>query len=290
MAAPIRIKRRASGAAGAPEELENAELAFNEVDNVLYYGKGTGGAGGKATNVIPIGGDGAMVTLTGEQTVSGKKTFSTSPAVPTPTQNGDAVNKQYVDQKMADAGVGDMLKSAYDSNDDGKVDAADTADSVPWGGVTNKPSTFPPSAHNHDDRYYTETEMDGMLGAKAPLASPAFTGTPTAPTPTGGDDSTKLATTAFVQAALTALIGAAPATLDTLQEIAEALGDDPNFVNTVMTAIGERLAKASNLSDLADMAAARGNLGLGSMATQNANNVAITGGTIDGIILDGGTF
>ena len=47
MANTIRIKRRASGgAAGAPASLENAELAYNEVDDVLYYGKGTGGAGG----------------------------------------------------------------------------------------------------------------------------------------------------------------------------------------------------------------------------------------------------
>ena len=49
MANTIRIKRRASGNAGAPTSLENAELAYNEVDDILYYGKGTGGAGGSAT-------------------------------------------------------------------------------------------------------------------------------------------------------------------------------------------------------------------------------------------------
>jgi len=76
MANTLRIKRRASGAAGAPGSLENAELAFNEVDNTLYYGKGTGGAGGTATTVIPIGGDGSFVSLTGDQTVAGTKTFS----------------------------------------------------------------------------------------------------------------------------------------------------------------------------------------------------------------------
>ena len=51
MANTIRIKRRATGAVGAPTALANAELAFNEVDNTLYYGKGTGGAGGTATTV-----------------------------------------------------------------------------------------------------------------------------------------------------------------------------------------------------------------------------------------------
>lgn len=77
MSNTIRIKRRApGGAAGAPTSLENAELAFNEVDDVLYYGKGTGGAGGAASQVIPIGGPGAYVDLTTNQTIGGNKTFS----------------------------------------------------------------------------------------------------------------------------------------------------------------------------------------------------------------------
>lgn len=65
MANNIRIKRRAAGgASGAPSSLANAELAFNEQDNVLYYGKGSGGAGGTATQVIAIGGPGAFLPLT----------------------------------------------------------------------------------------------------------------------------------------------------------------------------------------------------------------------------------
>jgi hypothetical protein len=76
MSNTIRIKRRATGDSGAPSSLQNAELAFNEVDNTLYYGKGTGGAGGSATSVIAIGGDGSFVNLSGTQTISGNKTFS----------------------------------------------------------------------------------------------------------------------------------------------------------------------------------------------------------------------
>lgn len=76
MANTIRIKRRSSGAAGAPAVLENAELAFNEVDDVLYYGEGTGGAGGTATSVLAIAGPGAYTTLSTTQTISGNKTFS----------------------------------------------------------------------------------------------------------------------------------------------------------------------------------------------------------------------
>jgi hypothetical protein len=77
MANKIRIKRRANGGgAGAPASLENAELAFNEQTNILYYGTGTGGAGGTATSIITIGGDGAFVDLSSAQTVAGVKTFS----------------------------------------------------------------------------------------------------------------------------------------------------------------------------------------------------------------------
>ena len=101
MANTIRIKRRATGNAGAPASLENAELAFNEVDNILYYGKGSGGAGGTATTVEAIGGLGAFLTLSSEQTVSGNKTFSGVTIVATPTANGHAATKLYVDAAVA---------------------------------------------------------------------------------------------------------------------------------------------------------------------------------------------
>jgi hypothetical protein len=77
MANTIRIKRRAaSGGAGAPSTLENAELAFNEASNILYYGTGTGGSGGSATSIIAIAGNGAYVDLSTTQTIGGTKTFS----------------------------------------------------------------------------------------------------------------------------------------------------------------------------------------------------------------------
>jgi hypothetical protein len=58
--------------------------------------------------------------------------------------------KQAIDKRLASVGAGDMLKSVYDSNDNGKVDLAEAADSVPWPGVSGKPASFPPSAHSHD--------------------------------------------------------------------------------------------------------------------------------------------
>jgi hypothetical protein len=125
MANTLRIKRRATGNAGAPTSLENAELAFNEVDNILYYGKGTGGAGGTATTIEVIGGYGAFLTLTSDQTVSGNKTFSGNTIVATPTANGHAATKLYVDSAISnvataftvsgDSGVNQTITSGADT-------------------------------------------------------------------------------------------------------------------------------------------------------------------------------
>lgn len=79
----------------------------------------------------------------------------------------------------------------------------------------------------------------------AGLASPAFTGAPTAPTPDSADNSTKLATTEYVRAAVAALVNSAPDTLDTLQELADALGDDPDFATTVVNALATKAPLAS---------------------------------------------
>jgi len=124
MANTLRIKRRATGNAGAPASLENAELAFNEVDNILYYGKGTGGAGGTATTIEVIGGIGAFTTLTGEQTISGNKTFTGTVIVPTPTANTHAATKLYVDQSVA--GVSGSITVAGDSGSNQTVSLSDT--------------------------------------------------------------------------------------------------------------------------------------------------------------------
>ncbi|KHS92615.1 tail fiber protein [Pectobacterium parvum] len=88
----------------------------------------------------------------------------------------------------------------------------------------------------------------------APKASPAFTGTPTAPTAASGTNDTQLATTAFVKAAVAALVNGSPAALDTLQELATALGNDPNFSTTMLNALAGKLAKDQNGADIPDKA------------------------------------
>ncbi|ENU1822846.1 phage tail protein [Salmonella enterica] len=74
----------------------------------------------------------------------------------------------------------------------------------------------------------------GEVQAKAPLDSPALTGTPTAPTPETTAAGIEIATAAFVAAKVAQLVGSAPETLDTLKELADALGNDPNFATTVL--------------------------------------------------------
>ena len=86
------------------------------------------------------------------------------------------------------------------------------------------------------------------VNSKAPLASPALTGTPTTPTAAPGTNTTQIASTAFVAAAIAALVDSSPATLDTLNELAAALGDDPNFATTVTNLIGQKI----NISDIAN--------------------------------------
>ena len=89
----IRVKRRAGGGAvGAPSSLENAELAFNESDDILYYGKGTGGAGGTATTIEAIAGVGAFVSKNNiNQTILGEKTFTVI-KVPTQVSTDNSTN------------------------------------------------------------------------------------------------------------------------------------------------------------------------------------------------------
>jgi hypothetical protein len=113
---------------------------------------------------------------------------------------------------------------------------------VAWEDVTDKPSEFAPSTHTH-----AMSQVTGLveaLGGKATLVE--------------------------VEEAIAALVASAPGTLDTLDEIAAALGDDPNLATTLTTLIGTKLAKASNLSDLVDASIALTNLGL----TENGKSLA----------------
>ncbi|EJA5741214.1 tail fiber protein, partial [Salmonella enterica] len=90
------------------------------------------------------------------------------------------------------------------------------------------------------------------MDKKANLDSPNLTGTPTAPTTDESDNSQKIATTAFVRAAIAALVDSSPGALDTLNELAAAIGNDPNFATTMTNALAGKMDKAANGADIPD--------------------------------------
>lgn len=95
---------------------------------------------------------------------------------------------------------------------------------------------------SHTHTIANVTNLQTSLDAKAPLASPALSGNPTAPTQSAGNNTTRLATTAFVQAAIAALVNSSPSALDTLNELAAALGNDANFATTMTNALAGKVA------------------------------------------------
>jgi hypothetical protein len=179
MANTIRIKRRANGGgSGAPATLANAELAFNEQTNILYYGTGTGGAGGSATSIIPIAGSGAFAELN-------SPALTGTPTAPTATSGTNTT--QIATTAFVQTAV---------SGVSGVTSVTATAPVASTGGAT--PNISITQSNTTTSGYLSSTDWN-TFNNKAPTASPTFTGVPTAPTAANTDNSTQLATTAFVK-------------------------------------------------------------------------------------------
>lgn len=129
-------------------------------------------------------------------------------------------------------------------------------------------------------RLYVDDQMRNHIAAQDPHTqyaqkhNPTFTGEPKAPTPDAGNNTTRIATTAFVQAAITALINGAPAKLDTLKEIAAAINNDPKFSTTINNALSGKQPLDETLTHLSgkDVAGLLAYLGLGEAAKRNVGN------------------
>ena len=155
------------------------------------------------------------------------------------------------------------------------------------GSYTNVTTTYDDSNGNIDISASGEVTLTGSqtLTNKtftSPVINTGVSGTAILDEDTMSSNSdSKLATQqsikAYVDAEVAGIVNSAPSALDTLDELASALGDDANFATTTATSLGEKLVKSSNLSDLTNTATARSNLGVDASGTDNSTNVTLAG-------------
>lgn len=277
MANTVRIKRRTSGATGAPSSLANAELAYNEVEDILYYGKGTGGAGGTATTIPAIAGPGAFITLTSAQTVSGNKTFTgtvdlSSATIPGFSTTGNVtiggnltvsgttttVNSTTVDVADKNIVLGSVASPTDTTADGGGITLKGTTDKT-WNWVDSTDSW---TSSEHVDLASGKTyRISGTSVLSSTALGSGITGSSLTSVGTliGGTWNATTITVAYGGTGATTLTGYVKG------NGTSAMTASATIPNTDIT-------------------------GLGTMSTQSANNVAITGGTIDGITIDGGSY
>ena len=193
------------------------------------------------TNVHGIADTANLVTLAGVQTLTNKTITSPSGLVKGDVGLGNVDNTSDADKPVSTAAQTalDLKAPLASPTFTGTVTTPlSTAGYV----KTNASGVLSSSAAVAQDDV---TGLTSDLALKAPLASPALTGTPTAPTATAGTNTTQIATTAFVTGAVADLIASAPGALNTLDELAAALGDDANFATTVTNSLAAKAPLAS---------------------------------------------
>lgn len=369
MADVIRIKRRASpGSPGAPTSLANAELAYNENDHTLYIGEGTGGAGGSATVIVPIGGSGlasnALPAMDGAAAPGTAAAWSrgdhvhptdttraplnspgltgvpTTPTATYPTNTTQIASCQYVQAALDNATQGIDTKASVKAASTGNLtlSGAQTVDGIAlvagdrvlvkdqgtaanngiylvaagaWTRATDMDAwTEVPGAFtfveqgtvNADTGWVSTADQGGTLGTTAIT----WTQFSSAGTITAGAGLTKTGNTVDVVGTAGRIVANADsididstyvgqASITTLGTISTGTWNATTITvarggTGVTTLVG--YVKGNGTSPFTASATIPNTdiSGLGTMAIQNANAVAITGGTIDGITFDGGTF
>lgn len=266
MANIIRLKRRAAGgASGAPSSLKTTEPAYNEQDDTLYLGFGDDGSG-NATSIRAVAGSGTFAT------------------------------KTYVDNAVGDAGGGDMMSATYDPQgieadafDRANHTGTQSADTI-TDGTTNKAFT----AGEKTKLSGVETNADVTDAANV---GAAIHGASAKTTPVNADtlplidsaDSNALKKISYqnlASAVIAQIVDSAPGTLDTLNELAAALGDDPEFVTTITNALAAKAPLNSPaLTGMPTAPTASASTNTTQIATTAMVQAAIAAATIDG-----GTF
>jgi hypothetical protein len=202
---------------------------------------------------------------------SGLQGPAASIAVGTVTTGAPGSSASVVNAGTSSAAVLNFTIPAGQPGATGATGATGPAGTTTWAGITDKPSTFSPSTHTHDDRYYTEGEVDTLLAGKQAAGSYAasshahvaanisdFTAAVIAAAPpttnasllTSGTLpdarlSNNIARTSDVTSAVAAVVNAAPASLDTLKELADALGNDASFATTVTNSLASKAPLAN---------------------------------------------
>jgi hypothetical protein len=150
-----------------------------------------------------------------------------------------AAGPQGIQGIQGPAGTTDhLLLSNIGTNTHAQIDTALTTQAALISANTTAIAGKAATSHTHAESDVTNLTSD--LALKAPLASPALTGTPTTPTATSGTNTTQIASTAFVKTAVDNVIASAPGALDTLNELAAALGNDASFATTVTNSLATK--------------------------------------------------
>jgi len=316
----IRIKRSTGNS--APTALENAELAYAEGSNILYYGTGTGGSGGSATSIEAIGGDGYYSTLTTAQTVSGNKTYTgTLDFSGATVQSFTCAQNLVVSGNLTVSGTTTTVNSTTTTIADKNIElakgAADDA-AADGGGITvdsgdgdktwnwvNSTDAWTSSEHinlasskafyiNGTSVLNSTTLGSNIVNSSLTSLGTIGTGVWAATDVAVAHGGTGASTAANARVNLGLVIGtniqAYSAGLAAIAGLTSAANKLPYFTGSGSAAVTDFSAYGRTLVDDADASAARTTLGLGTMATQNLNAVNIDGGTIDGITFDGGTY